>query len=333
MKKSVKKSKGVPKFSKKQHFTQTHLTIITITLFAIALLAIGFMNVPSSNVTGNAITGSAITGDATNLRKIDVTQNVYINGDNFCDSKNGENQFNSDDCGKESGAKRDGLKEGTFIYDLYSRWSNGTFPYGVSKFLLFFLLFMLIFSILRFTGFFNGFLTGIVALVVSFLATAYIIPAELFTILTVYTGLGLALSIGVPFFVMLIFSIAIMSPFTIQNGRMVAQTGGRRKMFQYVIVAGMWSLFVGFIIYRIIYDLTKMSTGMLIVMAIILAVAILFIVKPSWMVRFLSRYILDAEEDRIRAAANLRRQRASAAARVEADAGRDPLDEAYRSYD
>ena len=106
-------------------------------------------------------------------------------------------------------------------------------------------------------------------------------PAEVWTILTVYTALGLALSIAIPFFIMLLFSIVFITPFKIEKGKFVVEKAGQRKMFQYVVVAFLWLLFVGFIIYKLIIGWEILSYGMLIVFGVIILVGIIFIIKPS----------------------------------------------------
>ena len=320
-----KSEKGIKKDSKQTYFSNKHLTVITIALFIIALFALSFVNVPQSNFTGDSITGENVLGNLgpTNT-ETNVNQRItVIIGDHICSI--GERPT-SPDCqgGNNENTKRN-VNEDSFISDLFTKWGEGNLDINIAKFLLFFLLFMLIFSVLRFIGLFNGFLTAMVSLIVSFLATAYIIPAEVMTILTVYTALGLALSIAVPFFIMLAFSIALLTPYKVKDGHMVVSNASRKKMFQYITVAFLWLLFIGFLIYKIIVGWSILSMGMLIVILIILAIGLVFVIKPSLMARLIARYVWSAEGDRLRAVADAANLRRRAQAQVQADAGRDPL--------
>jgi len=327
-----KSEKGSKKNSKQTYFSNKHLTVITIALFVIALFALSFVDISQPNLTGQATVGEKAAGNFGPNENLNANQQiVFVLGDTYCDVRNGETQYNSQDCrNKEAGAKRN-VNEDSFIYNLFAKWSEGNLDQNVAKFLLFFLLFMLIFSVLRFIRLFNGFITALISLIVSFLATAYITPPEVFAVLTVYTGLGLALSIAVPFFIMIAFSIALLTPYSVSGGNLVVDNAQKRKMFQYITVAFLWLLFVGFIIYKAIDGWAMIPGGMLIVMGIIIAIGIVFMIKPSWVARLIARYVWTAEADRLAAVAKARGARRRAQERQTAEAGNDPL--AHNPYD
>ena len=193
-----------------------------------------------------------------------------------------------------------------FIRDMFTEWGEGKLDLNIAKYLLFFLVFMLIFSVL---SLFLGKIIGTFSsLIVAFLAVAYITPDEVYTILTTYTALGLTLSIVVQFFIMALFSLVLTNPFHFQNGRLVINTQGRTRMYQYLFVSLLWLLFVGFIIYKVVVGWSLLSHGMLIVMGVVILFAIIVIIRPSIFSWLGSHFALMAQSTQNTAAANLRQQ-------------------------
>jgi len=95
----------------------------------------------------------------------------------------------------------------TFISDLFSNWNAGTLDANIAKYLFWFMVTVLIWSALSFARFPpNGIFQGLIAIPAGFLATAYLTPGEVFTVLQSYETLGIVLTFIVPFMLMLFFS-------------------------------------------------------------------------------------------------------------------------------
>jgi len=133
---------------------------------------------------------------------------------------------------------------------IYSDWLSGKgVNENVGKILIAAIVGILVFSVLaQIPGLSGPQLAPvriILAVIVGFLGTAYIIPEELFAILTSYSALGFALGAGFPFVVLLYFSLSIAKP-----------TGGQENAFQNIVKkivgVGLWVLFAVFIFIRIL---------------------------------------------------------------------------------
>jgi hypothetical protein len=129
------------------------------------------------------------------------------------------------------------------ISDFFTSWQGGNLDVNISKYLFWIMLMLLIFSALKFASFPpNGFLQFILALIVSFLATAFITPAEVFVMLVSYSALGLTLGSILPFIVLMFFSAMLVS-----NEKIRGMSIG--KIMAEVVL---WLMWVGFLIYRFI---------------------------------------------------------------------------------
>jgi hypothetical protein len=96
------------------------------------------------------------------------------------------------------------------IKDMFS--GGGDLDINIAKYLIFFMLLILITSVLGFAKFpENGFLRFLLALPIAFLSSAYLIPAEILTILQSYEALGIVLSFILPFVILLFFSAMLAS--------------------------------------------------------------------------------------------------------------------------
>ena len=142
----------------------------------------------------------------------------------------------------------------SFISDLFANWSEGQLDVNIAKYLFWIILTALIFGSLNFAKFPDSiFLQALLAIPIGFLFTAYITPSELFTVLTTYTAAGLALSVIIPFAVLLFFSSMLLS-----NERI-----GRMTVGKIILEVSLWTLFVGFMIYKLIsgYPGVSLSSG------------------------------------------------------------------------
>lgn len=100
----------------------------------------------------------------------------------------------------------------SFISDLFTQWSAGQLDVNIAKYLFWLMLTGLIWGALSFAKFPpNGFFQALIAIPVGFLATAYITPTEVFTILTSYTALGITLTFILPFIILLFVSAMLLS--------------------------------------------------------------------------------------------------------------------------
>jgi hypothetical protein len=188
-KKKVSKSKKVvkKKVSKKKNLNNKKLLAISIAAFFIFAFALAFVN---------------------NTQEINVTGQATDNrvGDPLNDP---EGLLDEPATPKTTSGARPG--EG-IISDFFGNWETGNLDTNIAKYLFFFMLLMLIFSVLKFAKFPpNGFLQFLIALPVAFLSSAYLVPAEVLTILQSYEALGIVLSFILPFVILLFFSAMLVS--------------------------------------------------------------------------------------------------------------------------
>ncbi len=100
----------------------------------------------------------------------------------------------------------------SFISDWFANWEQGKLDTNIAKYLLFFMLAGLIWGALDFAKFpEKPAFQALLALPVAFLATAYITPQEVFTILQSYTTMGIVLTFLVPFIIMVFVSTMLLS--------------------------------------------------------------------------------------------------------------------------
>ena len=138
-------------------------------------------------------------------------------------------------------------KGGTSIF---SDWGGGNTNVYLAKILLTVLIALVVFSIgsqipgikTIFTGD-KEILGYIFSLIVGFLSMAYITPEEVYAIVTTYSALGFALGVGIPFIVLLFFTITLAT----EGGDAAAG-----MIFRKIIAYGLWGAFIGFLIYRIV---------------------------------------------------------------------------------
>lgn len=154
-----------------------------------------------------------------------------------------------------------------FISNMFADWSTGNMDVNIAKYLLWIMVTLLIFSVLNYAKFpGNTGLQWLLAIPIGFLSVAYITPAEIFTTLTAYSALGLTLAVIMPFVILLFFSSMLLS-----NEKISKMSVGK-IMFEVML----WLFFVGFLIYKLIAGYgegIKMSSGMMIVMFIVMGLS------------------------------------------------------------
>lgn len=112
----------------------------------------------------------------------------------------------------------------SYVSDLFGSWGSGNLDVNIAKYLFFGMLALLIFASFNAAKFpKNMALQWLIAIPIAFLATAYIAPKEIMSILTTYSALGIALSVVVPFIVMIFFSSMLLSYGKTTVGKIMAQ--------------------------------------------------------------------------------------------------------------
>ena len=147
------------------------------------------------------------------------------------------------------------------ISSTFSNWAAGGLGPTTMKVLFFLLITALIYSVMTVSGFFQGgglsgsggLINWVIALIVSFIATAYITPDEFIAIAQGYGALGLTISIIIPFFILLFFTMA------------AAKTGNpMSRVVQWL----MWGIFAFFVTYKYVYGNVDDKNGVLLIMMI-----------------------------------------------------------------
>ena len=188
---------------------------------------------------------------------------------------------NSSSTGRAIGEESSG-KTG-ILADFFTNWEAGNLDTNIAKYLLFFMLLILITSILNFAKFpEKGFLQFLIALPVAFLASAYLVPAEVLTILQSYETLGIVLSFILPFVILLFFSAMLVTNEKIKH----------MSMPKIMLEVFLWLFFIVVLGYKIISGLAAgeiplgLNLPILIMGVIFLASFLIFVLNKkfrNWM--------------------------------------------------
>ncbi|MDP2628628.1 MAG: hypothetical protein Q8P15_01890 [Nanoarchaeota archaeon] len=155
----------------------------------------------------------------------------------------------------------------SFVSDFFTSWSEGSLDLNVAKYLFWIIITFIIFSALNIAKIpSQTALQWLIAIPISFLATAYLAPSEVFAVLTTYSALGLTLAVIVPFIVMILISAMLLS-----NTKVQQMTVGK-IMFEVML----WLFFAGFLIYKLIagYQNIDRSNGVLITIWVVLGLSV-----------------------------------------------------------
>jgi len=164
--------------------------------------------------------------------------------------------------------EQSGMSTTSFIADFFTNWSQGNLDVNIAKYLFFFMLAALIWSVLSFAKFPpNAFFQAVIAIPVAFLATAFITPAEIFTILQGYTTLGIVLTFIIPFIVMLFFSAMLTS------NEKIREMSIPKIMLEFFL----WLFFVAVLGYKMISGFFTGQVSFGLNLTIIIMVAVFFI--------------------------------------------------------
>jgi len=176
------------------------------------------------------------------------------------------------------------------ITNMFNGWANGQIDTTLAKWIIFVMVTLLIISILNLTGLFANTIGYLIGIIVGFLATWYLTPADVYVILASYTALGMTLSTIIPFVILFLFSVAMFNPF--KRGSQGEELYDHRKINIYsaIIVSFMWLLFTGFLIYKDIQYLgmgQDWTTGLGIMMIVITACSLFMFLFSSRFQRFI----------------------------------------------
>ncbi len=152
---------------------------------------------------------------------------------------------------------------GTFS-DLFSRtgWTEGNLTPNIAKIFFFVMITIVIMLVLGAIFKKHQTLVIILSALIAFLATAYITPKEVYSLLISYTALGLTLTTLIP--------LALLAGFTYK-----AATATEGKVQLVMLQWFAWGLFAVYSIYRFVYDWFFSKEGSGILNGIILATAII----------------------------------------------------------
>ena len=171
-------------------------------------------------------------------------------------------------------------KLSTTFLDLFKSWEQGVISANVAKIIFFVMVTLLIMLVLGgiFTGW-NQTIVIIISALVGFLATAYITPSEVYSLLSSYSALGLTLTTLIP--------LLILSGLTYQAA---TATKGNVQMIMMQYLA--WIVFFVYSLYRFIYDWGWAKEGSGAVNGIILGTTIIALIITlankqirTWLIR------------------------------------------------
>ena len=200
-----------------------------------------------------------------------------------------------------------------FIKNLFTSWQGGNLDVNIAKYLFFFMITMVIFVVLNSTGIPEHVaFQWLFAIPSAFLATAYLTPAEVFSILTTWTALGITLSVLAPFALMMLGSAFILSPFDAKTNKVRKITVG-----QIIFIQVLWVGFLFFLFYKIFAGFGEgalsTSGGLdagIIIIAIVFAstfLAVIFNKKFRGWIRNIGYELRAAEAEAVHVAADIER--------------------------
>jgi len=126
------------------------------------------------------------------------------------------------------------------VKDMFAKWSGGNLSVNIAKYIFTIILLIFVFSILDLippVKNLNFWLKFILAILISFLATAYLTPSEVYVMLIAYSAMGFVLGALIPFAILIFFSLEV--------GKVQNPTG---KLFIKLV----WFAFIIFLVYKTI---------------------------------------------------------------------------------
>ena len=168
-----------------------------------------------------------------------------------------------------------------------SGWSGGAIPISVAK--IFFFLLISLFTMIIMLQIFKSYKTisVLISFIIGFLATAYIAPREIFSILLSYTALGIAISSLVP--------LALLAALSY-----LAATADKAKVQLTMLQYFAWGIFGVYSLFRFVYDIFVGNEGSIVMNGILifstLAALIMIIFNTQLMRMIAHRYIASSAE-------------------------------------
>jgi len=140
-----------------------------------------------------------------------------------------------------------GTSSESFVVSLFTKWEEGNVDLIVAKYIFFAILALLVYSSLSaFKIPKNMALQWFIAIPVAFLTTAFVTRAEVFTILTTYTALGITLGAILPFIVLMFFS-----------SMMLSSGDGKTTVGKVMLQFFLWVVYFGVLGYKLIGGLVN----------------------------------------------------------------------------
>ncbi len=190
-------------------------------------------------------------------------------------------------------------EDGNYYYidSFFTQWSQGDLDTNVAKWFVFMLLVLLFYIILRVTGFpwFGGesgkrqsgkganWLRWPIAIIIAFLATAYVAPGELFAVLTSYTALFFTFGLLIPFGIILLGTAGLLEAPTVP------------KILLQLLV---WILYLAFLLYKLMfgyYNGIEIDQGIQIMMFILLGLVFLIIAFNKIYRTFIEKLVINVK--------------------------------------
>lgn len=139
------------------------------------------------------------------------------------------------------------------VKDMFSSWQEGDLSVNVAKYLFLILLTIFVYSVVGFIPMIkslHGSAKFLFALIIGFLATAYLTPSDVYVALAGYSAMGLVLSALLPMVILMFFSIEI-SKDSIEGG-----AGAGEKLLSKF----MWFVFIVFLAWKLVDGMFGFTT-------------------------------------------------------------------------
>ncbi len=176
--------------------------------------------------------------------------------------------------------------------DFFSKsgWTQGKLEANIAKIFFFVILIFVIYLLISSLFPRATVITSIISILVAFLATAYITPDEIYSVLISYTALGLTLSTLLP--------LAIMMGLTY---RAIVAIEGKAALLILQFIG--WILFAAYSVYRVIYGIYVAEEGYIWTNWIILAIAVLaliMVIFNKWIIKSIAHAYIESSEEAAR---------------------------------
>lgn len=139
------------------------------------------------------------------------------------------------------------------IGDMFANWGEGNLSVNIAKYLLWAVLALLLFSVLEniraLRGETKDFIRWVIAIIVSFLAIAYVTPQEIYALMVSYTAMGFVLGGFLPILILMYFTWKLASH-TKSAAEFVAMK---------VVTWFMWLGYTMFSVLKILYPPTNLG--------------------------------------------------------------------------